>query len=173
MNKCRHILFSFLAIILFWGIILYTSGAQALTHTVNVSTVLVSNGNCSINTDGATLNFGTLNPLAPELEVFAFTENGKLSFSCNGNGQDDITYSINVTNSIYGTATTPAMQHEDGIFNLPYEITSLNPASGTIPKVKGQPLILQLVVTGKVLGNDYKNAPVGALTDTLTISITP
>jgi len=137
----------------------------ATSNLVHVSAAIVSKGNCTFINNSAALNFGTLNPLDPQ-DVTVDTD--QLSFVCRGGGNTDITYAITLSDSLYGNPTAPAMQHQSGIHNLPYQL-SLDPAGGTIAKNDNR----QLVVTGTVRGDDYKIAPAGAYTDTATLTIAP
>lgn len=136
------------------------------SQTLTITAVVVSKGNCSFTNNNATLEFGTLNPL--ELQDVAVDTGDQLSFICRGNGNNAIGYAISVTQSANGTSANPAMRHQDGIFDLPYEL-SVAPPSGNAPKND----VLPLVVTGKVRGNSYQFAPTGAYEDTATLTINP
>ncbi len=166
--RIPSLLFVTLILALFSGPPSYT---QVHAKTLKVTAVVVSKGKCSIENNKAGLNFGTLNPLSPK-KITTSTEEGMLSFSCVGNGQNDITYSISVTGSVYGTADEPVMRLEGGTFNMPYELR-LDPASDTIPNINGPPTSIPLVVTGTVQSDAYILAPVGTYNDVATLTITP
>jgi spore coat protein U-like protein len=143
--------------------------AASSTSGVNVSATIVSKGRCTFTTTSAnpaTLDFGILNPLNP-LDV-AVDTGTQLSFSCNGNGRDPITYLAAITASENGTAASPRMSNPGGTFFLPYKL-SLNPVSGNAEKK----VIITLAVTGTVLGIDYQSLPPGDYRDSVTVSITP
>lgn len=142
------------------------AASQLCASTLTVSAFIPTKGQCRFNSTSATLNFGTLNPLDPQ-DVIVDTDT-QLSFSCNGNGQDDIAFLTKVTASAYGTAVSPRMRHQDGGIHLPYEL-SLSTSSVLAAKKAD----IELVVTGTVRGSDYVLAPIGSYSDTVTISITP
>jgi spore coat protein U-like protein len=163
MKIIPHNLFAALLLALLPGTLFCT---QVHAETLTISAVVVSKGNCSFNNNAATLDFGTLNPLNPQ-DISADTGD-QLSFICRGGGKDDITFSITVSGSQHGTPVAPAMRHQGGLFDLPYQL-SLDPAFDNTSKN----IDLPLVVTGTILGGNYILAPVGTYSDTATLSINP
>lgn len=137
----------------------------AAPSTVNVSAVILSKSNCKFNTKSATLNFGSLDPVAaPDV-----TRQATLTFTCNGSASQ-ATYIIVDDDGQHETGPNASrMQH--GLTPsayLPYSF-SLNPSIGTVPKGVTE----TLTVTGTVLGNDYRTAIVGTYTDVVTLTINP
>lgn len=139
-------------------------------ETLTVSLVVLSKGQCRLTNNSATLDFGSLNPLNSQ-DVTVDTGD-QLSFSCNGNGNENVTFSISIINSLHGTAAAPRMQHEGGADYIPYELR-ISPTFGSTPPRRGQMPPVPLVVTGTILSSNYQFAPVGYYEDTVTLSISP
>ena len=138
------------------------------TAAVSVSAIVLSKGNCTFNSSNVALSFGSLDPGDPTDQNRPAT----LTFTCRGNGNNAITFSITHDSGLYETGpdapqmrtTTPTGGYE----YLPYSLT-LSPTSGSIPKNTDT----SLAISGRVMGVDYQDAYPGNYSDTVTISINP
>lgn len=138
----------------------------ANTGTVSVSAVVVSKGQCKFNSKSTTLSFGNLDPG----NLVDKNANTTLIFSCQASGNNLITFSITHDSGLYETGiNAPRMRNTTQTTEyLPYSLT-LNPTSGSVPKVTDTPL----AISGTVRGVDYQDGIPGNYSDTVTISIEP
>jgi len=134
-----------------------TSGrAVAASGNLGVSAFITSWGACSV-TNVQNITFADLNPLNP-VDVLA---TGSVRVRCIG-------FNNNFTVGV--TQVTPApLLLTSGPNSIPY---SLNlPTSVTAPLyIVGTRTI---PITAHIAGNDYKLAPAGSYTDTVTLEISP
>ena len=140
----------------------FASDSGILTVTATV----ISRGNCRFNSSTATLNFGSLDP-ANSVDQNTTTT---INFSCKGNGNAPITYSVTDNDGLYKTGPdAPRMRHSTQVSEyLPYTL-SCNPSSGSVPKNTDQ----NLTVSGTVRSTDYQKAYAGDYSDTVILSINP
>jgi spore coat protein U-like protein len=138
----------------------------ANTGTVSVSGVVLSKGHCTFNSTTVTLSFGNLDP-GNSVDKNA---NTTLIFTCNGNGNNLITFSITYDSGLYESGpNAPRMRNTTQTTEyLPYSLT-LNPTSGSVPKKTNT----SLAISGTVRGVDYQDAYPGNYSDSVIISTVP
>jgi spore coat protein U-like protein len=130
------------------------------------ATIISSKGNCTFTSKTAALNFGSLDPANPVDK----SVNTTIIYRCQAQGNSLITFAITDNDGLYETGPdAPRMRHTTQLTEyIPYGLT-LNPTSGTVPKVQEFPL----TITGTVRGVDYQNAAMGNYSDTVVVSIAP
>lgn len=141
-------------------------GHAADSNVVSVTATVLSKGNCKFTSKTATLDFGSLDPANP----IDKSVNTTIIYRCQAQGNAPITFAITDDNGLYESGpNAPRMRHTTQLTEyLSYSLT-LNPTSGTAPKVTEFPL----TVTGTVRGVDYQNAAMGNYSDTVVVSIDP
>ena len=143
-------------------LIVVTSGtgyAAPAKDNLSVSAYITGVGWCVVrNTQN--IAFGNLNPLAPA-NVQA---NGSVDVRCLGFGS---TFTVGVTQ-----VTPDPLLLTSGSNTIPYTLDL--PTSSTIPDGGFINIVnLTIPITAHIQGADYKLAPAGSYTDTVTIQITP
>jgi spore coat protein U-like protein len=143
-------------------LILVTSGtghAAPAKGNLSVSAHITGVGWCVVrNTQN--IAFGDLNPLAP-VNVQA---TGSIDVRCLGFGS---TFTVGVTQ-----VTPDPLLLTSGSNSIPYTLDL--PTSSTIPDGGFINLVdLSIPITAHIQGTDYKLAPAGSYSDTVTIQITP
>ena len=141
-------------------------GHAADSNVVSVTATVLSRGNCTFRSRTSTLDFGSLDPSNPIDRSVSTT----IIYRCQAQGNAPITFAMSDDDGLYETGpNTPRMRHTTQPTEyLPYNIT-LNPTSGTVPKVTEFPL----TITGTVRGVDYQNATMGNYSDRVVVSIDP
>jgi spore coat protein U-like protein len=135
------------------------------TSVISVGAVILSKGNCRFTSSTANLSFGSLDPSNPIDKNVTTT----VIFRCQANGNNLVTFSITDDDGRYRTGPgAPRMKHTTQTEYLPYSLT-LNPSTGSVPKVTETPL----TISGTVRGVDYENALPGDYSDGVVVSIEP
>ena len=149
--------------LLIFGALFGTSLAAfgATSANLSVSASIVGNGHCTVTTPN-TLQFGNLDAFNPANQ----TATVQIVVNCVGIGNKGTTYVIDYLNP----SAPNNLQHTSPASPdvIPY---SLNlPISGFAAKNNNT---YNHTITGTILGNDYKMAPIGGYTDTVTLILTP
>lgn len=134
----------------------------ALAQQREKSFAIEKKGNCKINTNTATLNFGSLDP-GKSVDVKSSTI---IRFWCTNGAR----YTIKTDYGLYSQGrNTPRLKHEQKNEYIPYNL-NYSPRSGT---GRGPSVPLQLTIQGSIVFNNYQNAFEGSYSDYLTFTILP
>jgi spore coat protein U-like protein len=132
--------------------------AASTTHTLNVSASV--NGVCRFDVAGPTaLAFGAIDPTSAS----AATATANVTFKCTNGTTSAITKA--------GANDSGGHRLKNGTNFLPYTAAMTGDAQAGTGFAVGQEKTV--TIDGSIAPADFQNAPAGAYTDTLTLTITP
>lgn len=149
------------SLILTMGLATIVLGGAAMAATAPVAVTANVVGTCKFSIASGAVAFGNLDP------SLATTVNGTVSqpeFWCTKGA----TYTIADDLGLHELPSFRMVSAVTPAEFIPYTFTYLKTGLGSGPQNK-----LTMNIAATVLGTDYANAPAGAYTDTVTLTITP
>ncbi len=133
--------------------------------TVSINATVISKGVCKFINSPITINVGNLDPGIP-VNVVA---NGIITIRCTGGGNiTNITYNITDDDGLWEDyPENHRLKHTTLNEFIPYSF-NYNP-SGSIPRNTTIDININILINY----NNFKDAPIGAYSDTVTLTISP
>lgn len=140
----------------------WSTAAMAASSTNTLTVNATVNGTCKFQSTTSTLAFGAIDPSATS----AVTASTTTAYRCT----TGTTASVSKDNGQNPSAGVPRLSDGSSHF-MPYTLTLTGGTQVGTGHGAGQDKTL--TIDGSIAATDFQNAPAGAYTDTVTLTITP